>query len=295
MAAPLNDDLSKDVLRDVSRSFYLTLRALPKGMREATSVGYLLARVSDTIADCGGERSARITLLQNFRTAMNEGPDESLLREVAQIANDEGLKEGERVLVRRLSEIFSWAESLEDWEREAVRKVVTIITEGQLWDLERFPEGELVAIEDDAEVEQYCYQVAGCVGEFWTEIGFGSDHKFANCSREEMMRLGKSYGMGLQLVNILRDESEDAERGRKYLPGETSQWTEKARGYLESGLDYSRSVRGWRARFATVLPALIGLETLTLFESASSEEQAQGVKVSRKVVKSCLRKALFFR
>ena len=295
MAVPPKDDLGKDVLRDVSRSFYLTLRALPKGMREATSVGYLLARASDTIADCGGAREARIALLQDFRSAIADGAGETFLHDASLITEDEALKEGERVLMRRLGEVFAWAENMQDWEQKAVRKVVTIITEGQLWDLERFPEGELVEIEEASEAEQYCYQVAGCVGEFWTEIGFGSNSRFANKSQEAMMNLGKDYGKGLQLINILRDQSEDAERGRKYLPGELSVWTAKAQENLQAGLEYSRAVRGWRARFATVLPALIGLETLSLFESASPEERAQGVKVSRKVVKSCLRKALFFR
>ena len=51
-------------------------------------------------------------------------------------------------------------------------------------------------------------------------MGFGSEKKFANKSKEEMRELGKNYGKGLQLVNILRDEVEDEERGRRYLPGD---------------------------------------------------------------------------
>nr|MBR9810877.1 squalene/phytoene synthase family protein [bacterium] len=49
----MNGDLSRKVLKDVSRSFYLSLRFLPKGFRAPTSIGYLLARASDTIADVG--------------------------------------------------------------------------------------------------------------------------------------------------------------------------------------------------------------------------------------------------
>jgi len=46
-------NLSRKVLKDVSRSFYLSLRFLPEGFRTPTSLGYLLARASDTIADAG--------------------------------------------------------------------------------------------------------------------------------------------------------------------------------------------------------------------------------------------------
>jgi farnesyl-diphosphate farnesyltransferase len=39
------------LLRDVSRSFYLTLRVLPSSIRPQIGLAYLLARTTDTIAD----------------------------------------------------------------------------------------------------------------------------------------------------------------------------------------------------------------------------------------------------
>ena len=289
------EELGKDVLRDVSRSFYLTLRALPAGMREATSVGYLLARASDTIADSGGARSERLMLLENFRKVVAGDEVAGFFEMAAKVAGEKGVKEGEQVLMQRLEEVFLWWQMLPDHEREAVREVVTTITLGQVWDLERFPEGAVVALDDAQEAEEYCYRVAGCVGEFWTEVGFGSDEGFSNNPKEQMRSLGRSYGKGLQLINILRDVAEDEERGRKYLPGSREDWLRKARGCMEEGLEYSRAVRGRRARLATVLPALIGLETLDLLETASTEELQQGVKVGRKVVRKCLWKAMWFK
>src|SRR5690242_1484273 len=52
MAAASNELLT-DLLRDVSRSFYLTLRVLPKSIRPQIGLAYLLARTTDTIADTG--------------------------------------------------------------------------------------------------------------------------------------------------------------------------------------------------------------------------------------------------
>ena len=43
--------LRGEVLRSVSRSFYLSLRVLPKPLRDPLSLAYLLARATDTIAD----------------------------------------------------------------------------------------------------------------------------------------------------------------------------------------------------------------------------------------------------
>ena len=39
------------LLRDVSRSFYLSIRVLPAPLRQPVAVGYLLARATDTLAD----------------------------------------------------------------------------------------------------------------------------------------------------------------------------------------------------------------------------------------------------
>lgn len=287
-------ELGKEILRDVSRSFYLTLRALPAGMREATSVGYLLARASDTIADCGGPRLERQALLEDFRTLIVGGEIPGFFGQAAQVSHETGVKPGEAVLMGRLEDVFLWWQSLPPREREAVRDVVSTIVSGQLWDLERFPEGQVVTLDWAEEVEEYCYRVAGSVGEFWTEVGFGNDENFANKSQDDMKSLGRNYGKGLQLINILRDEAEDRKRGRCYLPGEREKWLARARGFLEDGLTYSRAVRGRRARMATVLPALIGLKTIALLEEASPEERAAGVKVGRSVVKRCLLAAMFY-
>ena len=100
-----------------------------------------------------------------------------------------------------------------------IRKVVKIITEGQAWDLRRFAGESVVRLLEDEELETYAYQVAGSVGEFWTEIGFlCSDEGFSRENRSTLRKWGANYGKGLQLVNILRDVPEDLASGRCYLP-----------------------------------------------------------------------------
>src|SRR5437879_13636362 len=46
-----SNELLGSLLRDVSRSFYLTLRVLPSRIRTQIGLAYLLARTTDTIAD----------------------------------------------------------------------------------------------------------------------------------------------------------------------------------------------------------------------------------------------------
>jgi farnesyl-diphosphate farnesyltransferase len=283
----IRSKLETKVLKDVSRSFYLSLRFLPEGFRAPTSVGYLLARASDTIADAGElEVEQRRELLGQFVEFVNEGKD----FEMPKVG---GLPEGEQVLMSRLDECVGALSELPEWQQVSVRKVVGIITEGQRWDLDRFEGTELVGLKSDEELRNYTYQVAGCVGEFWTEIGFGTESNFARAGREEMMRWGRAYGRSLQLINILRDVPEDWENGRCYLPGagtqedlmrERQRWIEEARAGLDQADRYAEALNGKRMRFGTVLPAMIGRETLVRLEESDWAAWEARVKVSRREV-----------
>ncbi|MEO1832461.1 MAG: squalene/phytoene synthase family protein [Akkermansiaceae bacterium] len=281
----------------MSRSFYLSLRFLPKEFRAPTSVGYLLARASDTIADAGqlGIRERR-DLLARFVEFVTEG-------KIFQMPEVGGLPKGEKVLMSRLGDCVAALENLPNWQQVSVRKVVGIITEGQCWDLDRFAGEGVVSLDSDDELRRYTYQVAGCVGEFWTEIGIGGRGRFARASDDEMMRWGQAYGRSLQLINILRDVPEDQKNGRCYLPGaetreqllrERHRWIKEAHKGLDQAERYARSLNGKRMRFGTVLPAMIGRKTLSRLEVASWDDWQARVKITRKEVYVLMAKAAKF-
>ena len=107
------------------------------------------------------------------------------------------------------------------------------------------------------------------------------------------MRWGRAYGRSLQLINILRDVPEDWENGRCYLPGagtqedlmrERQRWIEEARAGLDQADRYAEALNGKRMRFGTVLPAMIGRETLVRLEESDWAAWEARVKVSRREV-----------
>ncbi|MCX7868928.1 MAG: squalene/phytoene synthase family protein, partial [Terrimicrobiaceae bacterium] len=100
-------------------------------------------------------------------------------------------------------------------DRAVIEAVWTTIREGQAFDQARFPPGAPPL--DPSELEKYTFLVAGCVGEFWTRLCQEKIPGWASLDVERMVRLGIEFGCGLQLVNILRDRAEDAERGRVYV------------------------------------------------------------------------------
>lgn len=298
-------ELGKNVLREVSRSFYLSLRVLPSGFREPASVGYLLARISDTIADTEAVPEAeRVELLAAFcELVKGRGDVETFGKRVEEGFLERQAHEGERVLMENSALCLRWLSELREDRQELIRVLMGHITEGQCWDLERFGGSDVVRLGNDEELERYAYLVAGSVGEFWTDLGFLLDRGYSETPQSELRETGRRYGMGLQLVNILRDVPEDLEKGRCYLPGEGSVepeellkamrvWRKRAAGWLGDGLHYAGSVRGARIRFASGLPAMIGLRTLELLDSADWEALVARVKVRRSAVRGCAWQAL---
>jgi farnesyl-diphosphate farnesyltransferase len=298
----------RELLKAVSRSFYLSLRLLPGPMREPLSLGYLLARASDTLADTAAVAVAqRAELLTEFGevvagTRAVGDFQERLLRDFVPQQRDAG----EARLLGGVTALVDWLEEQPVEIAAAIREVLATIVAGQRWDLEFFAGGG-VRVVDAAALEKYTYQVAGCVGAFWTRIGFATmGEKFARGGEAELTRLGVSYGCGLQLVNILRDVERDRQLGRCYLPVDAAGdadalvrvrrgWIERARVCLADGLSYAAQVSSRRVRTATVLPALLGMETLDKLARASTAELAVGVKIGRGEVYASLWQAMIFR
>src|SRR5207237_6600557 len=159
------------------------------------------------------------------------------------------------------------------------------------------------------------YLVDGIAGEFWTRLCFRHLHKFTNSTESEMLDLGKCYGMGLQLINILRDAGADLRAGRCYFPNDElaaaamepvqilreperfqpiyRKWREKAEGGIEAGMKYANAIRNRRVRAATVLPALIGARTLALLRDAGATVLHRHIKVPRKEVRAIVASVVF--
>lgn len=220
-----HSDVPWDLLKRVSRSFYLTLRLLPSQVRDPIAIAYLLARLSDTEAD-GAISSAEHELLsrrQECETLFENSPD-----------------------------------------KHHIQKVWATIQAGQDFDRERFSGKTLTPLTPD-ELDRYTYLVAGCVGEFWTALCSEKIPTFSMRPTEEMMLLGIEYGKGLQLVNILRDRKKDAKLGRIYLPDSRFEETLQLAGHhLHSAEIYVRSILPFRLRTATALPVLLAKPTLEL-------------------------------
>lgn len=282
--------LETGVLKGVSRSFYLSLRLLPKKMRRPAGIAYLLARISDTIADSSEVPAAgRLDCLEKFSEQVS-GNSEFESFPPALIAGTPDFRE--KLLLERSGEVLASMMELSQAEIFLIREVVGTIISGQRLDLERFGNGQ-AALASDEELEDYTWRVAGCVGEFWTKLGYLTlGKKFSRYPESELLKHAVDYGKSLQLVNILRDLPTDLDTRRCYLPvsnpsektelmREFSKWREIALEKVEAGFLYSDKLESRRLRVASVLPAMIAQETLERMQDATIEDLRKRIKIPR--------------
>jgi farnesyl-diphosphate farnesyltransferase len=306
------NELLTGLLRDVSRSFYLTLSILPGAIRQQIGLAYLLARTSDTIADTPiVPWDNRLQALELLRERI--AGTSSVLLKFDSLASHQGTP-AERVLLERCESSLALLAQLNRVDQDLVKWVLDVIVGGQVLDLHRFASGtrdNIVALATDSELDDYTYRVAGCVGEFWTRLCLAHFYPSAGLPADQLLANGICFGKGLQMVNILRDLPTDLEQGRCYIPmsrlseigmapeallnpaNEPSfrplfqSYLDRATDHLRAGWKYTDTLPWYsmRVRLACAWPILIGLDTIRLLRDSNSIDARQRVKVDRQQVK----------
>ena len=296
------------LLRDVSRSFHLTLGFLPRKIRPQIGLAYLLARTTDTIADTElVPVEQRLEALQRLRARILG--DGAVSLRIGELARHQG-NPAERTLLERAEEAVALLNRCAPDDQRRIRDVLTTITSGQELDVRRFAgatEKNLRALATDEELDDYTYRVAGCVGEFWTRMCRAHLFPQAAIDDDFLRHNGVRFGQGLQLVNVLRDLPRDLRQGRCYLPtirlselglAPTSlldpateaklrplyrEYLGKAEAHLAAGWDYTNALP-WpqaRVRLACAWPILIGMKTLDRLRAGHPLDPTQRIKASR--------------
>ena len=317
--SPINEGqqsrLLGDLLKGVSRSFYLTLRVLPPSLRQPVGLAYLLARAADTIADTAlisPELRRELILVFRFQV---RGPArlEPLRRIESELTDLQSIPK-ERELLTALPAAFALLEATPEPDATLVRSVLVTLTQGMEQDLATFPvegSGNVESLKDAATLDRYIYLVAGCVGEFWTAITMAHTGSLRNWDQDAMTQTGIRFGKALQLTNVLRDVPKDLRIGRCYLPatelasmGLSAQdlldpargkearpvlvdWIKTAMEHYQGAEDYLLAIprRSPRLRLAVLWPILIGLASLAqLARNENWLDPAYPSRVSRRWV-----------
>jgi len=220
-----NDSFIQEYIPRVSRTFALTIKFLPRGLRNSVNTAYLLCRVADTLEDTpylsSIEKSTRLLKLNDLLLCAAKGKcfDFNVISSIY-----ESLSPSESDDYKLLSEsvrLFEILDTLPVSHRKIIYKWAGEMA-GGMADYSKLGGGKRISIATLRDVEdwnRYCYYVAGTVGHMLTEL-FIKHYDFKNEIYRGMKKLSKSFGLGLQKVNVVKDVPDDRERGSCYLPGD---------------------------------------------------------------------------
>ena len=244
-----SDEAYQDqILPSVSRTFALTIPQLPPDLSRSVTNAYLLCRVADTIED-EPQIAPPDTLLymERFSDAVAGVDDAQLLgTELAQKLSQWTLP-AERELIINLPRVIRVTRQLPLRQQAAIRRCVDTMCHG----MHQFQRTASVrGLDTVADLDSYCYYVAGVVGEMLTEL-FCSYSADIERHRAQLSRLAPSFAQGLQMTNILKDVWEDRSRGACWLPQEV---------FSRHGIDLSHVTAETGGRgFAAGMHELVGL------------------------------------
>jgi len=213
---PLNDaSWHENLLLGVSRTFALTIPQLPNGLRETVTNAYLLCRIADTIED---DPMLDADTKDRFHTAFLRTVETG--RGAKDFADDLAPRlapstlTAEVELIEESPRVLQITHELQPRRRRAVLRCLTTMSRG-MGEYERARSREGLA--NVSELERYCYFVAGVVGEMLTEL-FCDYSPMIDARRDELAARAVSFGLGLQMTNILKDVWDDLDRGTCWLP-----------------------------------------------------------------------------
>jgi len=294
-----NELYQVQILPHVSRTFALTIPQLPSALRPAVTNAYLLCRIADTIEDEPDVSAAETFLFLERFVAVVAGNESApaLAREVGARLSARTLP-AERELVSNMERVVAVTAALGEQSRP-IQRCIELMCDG----MHRFQRtASRRGLPRSADLDSYCYYVAGVVGEMLTEL-FCMYSPAIAAQREPLRELAPSFAQGLQMTNILKDLWEDRSRGACWLPQEIfsrhgidlgaleRQRTEAgfhaglrelvavAHGHLRNALSYTLLIPPREGGVRRFCLWAIGLAVLTLRRIAACPQFTRGADV----------------
>ncbi len=304
------------MLPKVSRTFAACIRLLPKPLDHQVLIAYLLCRIADTVEDTADLAVAeKQQLLAHVRRCLDpDGPQaESLAAAFARPRNDDELltRDSDRVLREFRALPIAQQDAIRPWVQEMCDGMASFANQHA-----RACPDRLEALGDLSELDRYCYYVAGTVGHLLTELFRLHHHRITDRHYQKLKTLSTSFGLGLQLTNIIKDVADDRQRGWSFVPRQLcvlagvtpeelldlkqrpaadrvmAELIAKAKRHLDDALTYCISLprSQYRIRLFCLTPLFFAIRTLRLAAADPRLlDPAHKVKISRAEVYRTLR------
>jgi len=242
-----NSALLQDLLVKTSRTFALAIPLLPEPTVRDVTVAYLLFRIADTFEDASvlWDKPHQQAALFEFVELMEE-PSVQGARSLAQrwLKNPPTHHTGYLELLQKTPEVIAGHLSLSDDAQEVVAHHTIRTSIGMASVVERTGADGVLRLGTLSDVQDYCYIVAGIVGEMLTDL-FILERQHLETIADYLRQRDAQFGEGLQLVNILKDSADDAVEGRSYLPTgiDRDEFFALARTDLQAATEYTLAIQ----------------------------------------------------
>lgn len=250
------------VLKLTSRTFYIPIKMLNPTLRKTVGSAYLCMRAIDEIEDHEGlESEVKQHLLRSTSELLqNEFDKDAYLRL---------LKPYEEVLPEVTLRLGDWLSVCPDDIIDKIKESTSIMAAG----MARWVEKDWI-VKTKEDLDEYTFYVAGLVGIMLSDIWELYDGTKTNRD------LAIGYGRGLQAVNMLRNQDEDADRGVQFMP---DGWTrddmfEYATTNLNKADEYIESIDTKNILLFCKIPLALAKRTLKTLKSGHEKMTREEVE-----------------
>jgi len=199
----LYSNAALEILEKTSRTFFIPISRLPLGLQDAIASAYLCMRAIDEIEDHPDlDNALKARLLQGISLTLQSATEDfssdafaSLFAPYVDLLPEVSLRIGEWALLAPASI------SARVWDGTAAMSDRMAYWAQHNW-----------TIQTQADLDRYTFSVAGAVGLLLSDLWAWYD----GTQTDRLHAIG--FGRGLQAVNILRNHTDDLQRGVNFYP-----------------------------------------------------------------------------
>ncbi|MBC8284519.1 MAG: squalene/phytoene synthase family protein [Nitrospinae bacterium] len=207
-------------LPKVSRTFALNIKVLRGELHRSVLIAYLFCRTVDTVEDAAQlDPKIKIRLLFEFSRLIENR--EYRRGHIDEWINDCAIVDGspsDLDLLKNIKRVFNVFDLLKENHQKQIIPSVSKMSKGMANFQSRFQFGKITPLENEEDLEEYCYFVAGVVGEMLCNLFLQKLTFLPESARTIMKENAVSFGLGLQMTNISKDVMADRDRGWSYIP-----------------------------------------------------------------------------
>ena len=202
----------------VSRTFALGTSLLRGPLLIQVNVSYLICRIADSIEDTNCVPAiVRSNLLKRVAGDLCGHQRAELIADIRRTFPSSQFPEDEYRLLRGTDQVMRVYDSFSEPVRQYIAKCLHEMANGMAATVDREINNRLEGLVDTADIERYCYYVAGTVGKMLTRL-FAEDRTSIAAVKQKLAADEIAFGLGLQLTNVLKGIFDDYHRGVVYLP-----------------------------------------------------------------------------